>query len=54
MENITEKFYTTDAWCLSNNGFELYGKEADKLTSVRPSERQLKFMEMKYYNFIHF
>lgn len=54
MENIIKDFYTTDAWCLSNNGFELYGKETDKLTSVKPSERQLRFMDMKYYNFIHF
>ncbi len=44
----------SDAWCLSNNGVELYGKETDRLTKIVPSERQLEFMDMKYYNFIHF
>ena len=43
-----------DAWCLSNNGVELFGEETDRLTSVVPSDRQLEFMDMKYYNFIHF
>ena len=51
---MIKNFYTTDAWCLTNNGFELYGKETDKLTAVKPDERQLRFMDMKYYNFIHF
>ncbi len=44
----------TDSWCLSNNGYELYGEEIDRLTSVLPSQRQLDFMKMEYYNFIHF
>lgn len=50
MKNIN----IADAWCLSNNGFELYSEETDRLTAVVPSHRQLEFMEMKYYNFIHF
>ena len=43
-----------DAWCLSNNGFELYSAETERITAVKPTDRQLDFMEMKYYNFIHF
>lgn len=54
IENIVKNMKVTDAWCLSNNGFELYGEEADRITSVVPSERQLRFLDMKYYNFIHF
>ena len=54
MENIFRNMRFSDAWCLSNNGVELYGKETDRLTKVTPTERQLEFMEMKYYNFIHF
>ncbi|MBO5937576.1 MAG: alpha-L-fucosidase [Clostridia bacterium] len=48
------KIKIADAWCLSNNGYELYGRETDRLTKVTPSERQLEFLDMKYYNFIHF
>lgn len=54
MTESIKKFCTTDAWCLTNNGFELYGKETDKMTKVTPDDRQLRFMDMKYYNFIHF
>ena len=54
MTESIKKFCTTDAWCLTNNGFELYGKETDKMTKVIPSDRQLEFLDMKYYNFIHF
>ena len=53
-ENKICGFNIPDSWCLSNNGFELYGKETYRLTAVTPTERQLKFMDMKYYNFIHF
>ena len=53
-DNIIKDMKITDAWCISNNGYELYGNEADRLTSVVPSERQLNFLDMKYYNFIHF
>lgn len=54
MENVFNNMSFSDAWCLSNNGAELYSKETDRLTKVVPSKRQLRFMEMKYYNFIHF
>lgn len=53
-ENIFGKFCTTDAWCLTNNGFELYSSETERLTKIKPSYRQRQFMDMKYYNFIHF
>ena len=43
-----------NSWCELNNGFPVYGEECDRMTSVIPSERQLKFLEMEYYNFIHF
>ncbi len=55
MENIIgNSFNIADSWCLSNNGFELYGSETYRLTAVTPTVRQRKFMDMKYYNFIHF
>lgn len=54
MNNIIGNFKVSDSWCLSNNGFELYGAETDRLTAVTPTERQLRFMDVKYYNFIHF
>ena len=53
-ENASKNIVLADAWCISNNGFELYSEETERLTKVVPSERQLSFMEMKYYNFIHF
>ncbi len=37
-----------------NGGADKYGKEIDRYISVVPSERQLKFSEFEYYNFIHF
>ena len=54
MEPIFKTMKFADAWCLSNNGFELYGNETNRLTNVVPDERQLQFLDMKYYNFIHF
>lgn len=53
-ESIIKNTKITDSWCLSNNGYELYGEEADRITSVKPSDRQLRYLDMKYYNFIHF
>ncbi len=41
-------------WCIDNNGKELNTDETERLVSVLPDERQIKFMEMEYYNFIHF
>ena len=42
------------AWCTDNNGAPLINDEIKRYIAVRPSERQLAFNEMKYYNFIHF
>lgn len=42
------------AWCYDNCGYDKSGKEVERITSVVPSERQLDFMNMEYYNFIHF
>lgn len=43
-----------EGWCISNNGYPVEDNEVKRYISVVPSERQLDFMEMKYYNFIHF
>ena len=42
------------AWCTDNGGIPLINDEIKRYIAVRPSERQLIFNEMKYYNFIHF
>ncbi len=42
------------AWCTDNGGVPLINDEIKRYIAVRPSERQLAFNEMKYYNFIHF
>ncbi len=42
------------AWCTDNGGVPLYNEEIKRYISVRPSPVQLKFDEMRYYNFIHF
>ena len=53
-------------WSNGNNGYALAGQtdaegnvtkdgaEAQRLIDVTPSERQLDFMEMEYYTFVHF
>lgn len=38
----------------TNNGFAKDGAEVEKLISITPSERQLAFQEIEYYNFVHF
>ena len=38
----------------TNNGYDKESEEVDRLISVTPSQRQLDYMEMEYYNFIHF
>ena len=38
----------------TNNGYDKESEEVDRLISVMPSQRQLDYMEMEYYNFIHF
>ena len=40
MNNILKK-----SWCASNNGYDVYGEECDRITSVLPTERQLKFLQ---------
>lgn len=37
-----------------NNGVAKSGAEMERLTSVTPSEKQLNYLELEYYNFIHF
>lgn len=49
MDNIIK-----NSWCISNNSYEIGSDETERITSVLPSERQLEFMKMEYYNFIHF
>lgn len=44
----------TYGWCIDNAGKELHTPETQRFVSVFPSERQLAFMDMEYYNFIHF
>lgn len=43
-----------EGWCITNNGFPVGDPETERYISVIPSERQLNFMKMEYYNFIHF
>ncbi len=43
-----------EGWCITNNGYPLGDEETERYISVTPSERQLEFMKMEYYNFIHF
>lgn len=50
MDNKIKK----NTWCLHNNGCEIEGEEVDRITGIVPSQRQLDFMKMEYYNFIHF
>ncbi len=40
--------------CKENSGREKYSAEVERITSVIPSEKQLKLCDMEYYNFIHF
>lgn len=37
-----------------NNGYDKESEEVDRLISVKPSQNQLDYMELEYYNFIHF
>lgn len=57
-EKITTKHpkgtYGFDSgWGTDNNGFAKSGAEVEKLL-VTPNVRQMSFLEMEYYNFIHF
>lgn len=42
------------SWCTDNGGKEKSSAEVERLTSVVPSERQLDFLKLEYYSFIHF
>ncbi len=43
-----------EGWCIANNSYPVEDDEVKRCISVTPSERQLEFMKMEYYNFIHF
>ena len=43
-----------DAWYIADNGYKCDGEEVERYIKVTPSQRQLDFMKMEYYNFIHF
>ena len=43
-----------NSWCTDNGGKEISSAEVERLVSVRPSARQLEFLKLEYYNFIHF
>lgn len=51
-EKMTSKI--NEGWCIDNNSFSLNGKGVERYITVKPSERQLEFLKMEYYNFIHF
>lgn len=38
----------------TNNGYDKESEEVDRLISVVPSQKQLDYLEMEYYSFIHF
>ncbi len=42
------------SWCTANNSCPVNDAEVERYISVVPSQRQLDFLEMEYYNFIHF
>lgn len=42
------------SWCAQNSYGNDCPHEVQRLIDVRPSERQIEYMKMKYYNFIHF
>lgn len=43
-----------EGWCFGNNSCSLDGAEVERYVKVVPSQRQLDFMKLEYYNFIHF
>lgn len=43
-----------EGWCFGNNSYPVSGAEVERYISAVPSPRQLEFMKMEYYNFIHF
>lgn len=51
-DDINEALYSS--WCTDNGGREKASQEVERLISVLPDKRQLEFMKLEYYNFIHF
>ncbi len=43
-----------EGWCIANNNYPVNDEEVKRYIKVTPSERQLEFLKMEYYNFIHF
>lgn len=43
-----------EGWCFGNNSYPINGAEVERYIKVIPSGRQLDFMKLEYYNFIHF
>ncbi len=43
-----------EGWCFANNSCPKNGADVERFIKVTPSERQLDFMKLEYYNFIHF
>ncbi len=43
-----------EGWCFGNKANETDSTETERYIKVVPSERQLEFMKLEYYNFIHF
>ncbi len=53
-KKMLDKIKSFGAWCNGNSGADLHSDETKRLTDIRPTKRQLDFMELEYYNFIHF
>ena len=43
-----------EGWCFGNNSYPSDGAEVERYIKAVPSARQLEFMKLEYYNFIHF
>ena len=43
-----------EGWCINDNAAPTDDTEVERYIRVIPSQRQLQFMKMEYYNFIHF
>lgn len=43
-----------EGWCFGNNSYPANGAEVERYIKAVPSVRQLEFMKLEYYNFIHF
>lgn len=50
-KNTEREFYLSYS---NNNGCAKYGKEMQRLISVRPNSQQQIYNDIRYYNFIHF